>query len=104
MNRLCPAETRLKEGAGCTQLRPNRWEYSLAAGGGRPGGALLGSIEDGPLRCQTIADLRSSFAVCKTASATFPHCRAFLTWPGGYSGPGSNCCWKFSSDGSIAKA
>ena len=54
MNRLYPAETRLKEGArrrsaDCasygggtnrTLLRPNRWECSLAAGGWRPVSAL----------------------------------------------------------------
>jgi len=40
MNRLYPAETRLKEGAKRTRLRPDRWECSLAAGWWRPVSAL----------------------------------------------------------------
>ena len=40
MNRLCPAETRLKEGADAHDFGPNRWECSLAAGGWRPVSAL----------------------------------------------------------------
>ena len=46
MNRLCPAETRLKEGAKRTRLRPNRWECSLAAGWWRPVSALAGVSRD----------------------------------------------------------
>ena len=44
MNRLCPAETRLKEGAHAHDSDQNRWESSLAAGGWRPVSALPGSI------------------------------------------------------------
>jgi len=46
MNRLCPAETRLKEGAKRTRLRANRWECSLAAGWWRPVSALAGVSRD----------------------------------------------------------
>jgi hypothetical protein len=40
MNRLYPAETRLKEGAHAHDSDQNRWECSLAAGGWRPVSAL----------------------------------------------------------------
>ena len=40
MNRLYPAETRLKEGAHAHDSDQNRWECSLAAGGWRPVNAL----------------------------------------------------------------
>jgi hypothetical protein len=40
MNRLCPAETRLKEGANAHDSDQNRWECSLAAGWWRPVSAL----------------------------------------------------------------
>jgi len=40
MNRLCPAETRLKEGAHAHDSDQNRWECSLAAGWWRPVSAL----------------------------------------------------------------
>jgi hypothetical protein len=40
MNRLYPAETRLKEGAHAHDSDQNRWECSLAAGRWRPVSAL----------------------------------------------------------------
>src|SRR5262249_51145867 len=40
INRLCPAETRLKEGAIALDSDHNRWECSLAAGRWRPVSAL----------------------------------------------------------------
>jgi hypothetical protein len=36
VNRLYPAETRLKEGARAHDFNAHRWECSLAAGGWRP--------------------------------------------------------------------
>src|SRR4051812_48399515 len=53
INRLYPAETRLKEGAHAHDSDQNRWECSLAAGWWRPVSALAGSIRALPLRCQT---------------------------------------------------
>ena len=52
MNRLYPAETRLKEGANAHDSGQNRRECSLAAGGWRPVSALPGSITGWPLGCQ----------------------------------------------------
>src|SRR5437773_9786200 len=46
MNRLYPAETRLKEGAHAHDSDQNRWECSLAAGGWRPVSALLAVSRD----------------------------------------------------------
>jgi hypothetical protein len=47
MNRLYPAETRLKEGAIALDQTQNRWECSLAAGWWRPVNALLVVSRDG---------------------------------------------------------
>ena len=47
MNRLYPAETRLKEGAHAHDFGPNRWESSLAAGWWRPVSALPAVSRDG---------------------------------------------------------
>src|SRR5688572_17133443 len=44
--RLCPAETRLKEGAIAHDLDRNRWECSLAAGRWRPVSALPAVSEE----------------------------------------------------------
>jgi len=46
MNRLYPAETRLKEGAHAHDSDQNRWECSLAAGEWRPVSALLAVSRD----------------------------------------------------------
>src|SRR5437870_6366696 len=46
MNRLYPAETRLKEGAHAHDSGQNRWECSLAAGWWRPVSALLAVSSD----------------------------------------------------------
>jgi len=47
-----PAETKLKEGAKRTRLRPNRWESFPCRGLVAPCQRATGSIKAQPLRCQ----------------------------------------------------
>ena len=70
MNRLYPAETRLKEGAHAHNFGPNRWECSLAAGWWRPVSALPAVSRD----CRFAVKRRNvrSRSLLRVSSSTRP--------------------------------
>jgi hypothetical protein len=73
MNRLYPAEARLKEGANARNSDRIRWEYSLAAGGWRPVSALpavssdLASVSTGEVADEVVADRAARQVSCMNA-------------------------------------
>ncbi len=74
INRLCPAETRLKEGANAHDSDQNRWECSLAAGWWRPVSALPPVSRDCRFDVKRAISqfLIVSFAATRSASADSP--------------------------------